>query len=502
VIVINGMEATALLDANLACGRGNHTAVITATQRLTYAEIAAHVTATATSLMSAGVVAGEKVVVAVPDTWIFPVVFFACLRLGAIPVMFDPTVGIERAAQALDDLCAPMAIVEGIDARALDAARQSRLRRDSLEVHSQSTNRAFPSSHGSVPAALRTDPDDEELAFGAYSSGATGNPKAVLHRYRTLRVSHSLFANSIFPMRSSDVVLSTSHVFHTYRILTGLVLPFAVGAAAVFIPPAGTASDVAETTTRTKPTILFSVPRLFDTLLSRLDPSDAATLAHCLSASSPLPAVVARAWYERFGIEIVDATGSTELFNFYLVNRETRRLPGSSGVALRGYDVELRGRGQLVVRGPTTFAAYAGDADLTKRTLQDGWVHTGDRYHRDEHGTYWFEGRISDIFKVSGLWVVPEPVEARLLEHDAVREAAVVPVRVDGMVRVRAVVVSPDQSERLKRELRGFCARTLPLHSVPFVVDFAPELPRTPTGKLRRTLLRDPIAMPDQELRT
>jgi acyl-coenzyme A synthetase/AMP-(fatty) acid ligase len=200
---------------------------------------------------------------------------------------------------------------------------------------------------------------------------------------------------------------------------------------------------------------------------------------------------------------ILDGIGSTEMLHIYCSNKLDDVTPGSSGRPVPGYDVKLLdeqgdildgpGAGDLYVRGESMLREYWNQPEKTADCIRDGWFYTRDRYRRDPEGRYWYEGRADDMFKVSGLWVAPADVEARLIEHPGVLEAAVVGIAVEGFTKAKAYVTARDPgqaSPELAEELREFCAAKLHRYQVPQLIDFVDSLPKTTTGKIERYKLR------------
>jgi acyl-coenzyme A synthetase/AMP-(fatty) acid ligase len=224
----------------------------------------------------------------------------------------------------------------------------------------------------------------------------------------------------------------------------------------------------------------------------------------CVSAAEPLPAEVWHRWHSRYGLEILDGIGSTEMLHIYCSNRPGQVVPGSSGRPVPGYEVKLcddEGReltgeatGDLYVRGDSMLAGYWNQPEKTADCIRDGWFYTRDRYRRDAEENYWYEGRADDMFKVSGLWVSPADVEARLIEHPAVVEAAVVAAPVEGLMKAKAFVVSGADTpldNGLVEELQAFCGERLHRYQVPQLIEFVDDLPKTATGKIQRFKLRE-----------
>jgi acyl-coenzyme A synthetase/AMP-(fatty) acid ligase len=158
-----------------------------------------------------------------------------------------------------------------------------------------------------------------------------------------------------------------------------------------------------------------------------------------------------------------------------------------------GHELAGEASGDLYVRGDSMLAGYWNRPEKTADCIRNGWFYSRDRYRRDAEGTYWYEGRADDMFKVSGLWVSPADVEGRLIEHPAVVEAAVVAVVVAGLTKPKAFVVCGPPAvgnEQVAAELRAFCGERLHRYQVPHEIEFVDGLPKTVTGKILRYKLR------------
>jgi acyl-coenzyme A synthetase/AMP-(fatty) acid ligase len=194
------------------------------------------------------------------------------------------------------------------------------------------------------------------------------------------------------------------------------------------------------------------------------------------------------------------------MLHIYCSNTAEARKPGSSGRPVPGYELLIRGEdgqpvppgevGELMVKGDSALSGYWHHRDRTRRTLIGEYFATGDRYRRDEDGFYWYEGRADDMIKVGGLWVSPIEIENVLMEHEAVLEAGVVGVEVEGFMKIRAHVIPRGDipldaaGEALVAELQNLCKERLQRYQYPHVVTFETELPKTMTGKIQRYVLR------------
>jgi acyl-coenzyme A synthetase/AMP-(fatty) acid ligase len=234
------------------------------------------------------------------------------------------------------------------------------------------------------------------------------------------------------------------------------------------------------------------------------DRYDLSSLRFCVSAGEPLPAEIYHRWRTRFGREILDGIGSTELLNMYICSRPGHTKAGSSGELVPGYSVRIvdehgqdvgpNRTGDLLVKGPSTSVMYWNRRDQTKEKMRGEWFVSGDKYRVDEDGYYWYAGRADDMFKVSGEWVSPIEVEATLVTHEAVVECAVVPYAdASGVLKPKAFVVlraGVEGSHALAEELQAVVRNRLAGYKCPREIAFLPDLPKTATGKVQRFKLR------------
>ena len=279
------------------------------------------------------------------------------------------------------------------------------------------------------------------------------------------------------------------------------------GAQAVLYPHRPTPEGVFEVIARFRPTLFFGVPTLYAGMLAVKDAEkrfDTSSLRLCVSAGEALPDELFTRWRERFSVEIIDGIGTTEIGYIFISNRPGRSRPGSSGVPVPGYELAIvddeghpvaRGEiGNLRVKGDSTMAYYWNKHDKTKETLFGSWIQTGDKYYEDADGYFWYCGRSDDMLKVGGIWVSPVEVEATLVRHPAVLEAAVVGREdSDRLVKPQAFVVLKEPAsggDTLADELKAFVKDKIAPYKYPRWIDFVAELPKTATGKIQRFKLR------------
>ena len=341
--------------------------------------------------------------------------------------------------------------------------------------------------------------DEDSWALWLYTSGTTGLPKAAMHRHANIRHVCETYGRQVLGITPDDVTFSVAKLFFAYGIGNSLFFPFSVGATTVLEPRRPTPQVVQERMERDRPTLFFAVPTFYAALAASDIPDDTfSSVRWCASAGEALPAPLQRRFTERFGVEILDGIGSTEALHIFLSNQPDDIKPGTTGRPVPGYQVEVRDEagavaapgqpGALYVRGQSLALGYWRRTDATRQVFQGSWLSTGDTYVCDEDGYFRCLGRNSDMLKAGGIWVSPAEVESRLLEHPAVREAAVVGLAdADGLDKPVAVVVADGASPE---ELIAWCREGLAHFKAPRQVVFVEDLPKTATGKLQRFKVR------------
>jgi benzoate-CoA ligase len=506
--------ASWFVDRPVAEGRGAAPAFHCGDRVLSYADVQALADRTGHALRDLGVEMEQRVVMICLDAPEFLGAFWGAIKIGAVPVPVNTLLRAADYRYVLDDSRARVAVVSSAllaeAAPALEGARN--LRHVLVAGGAPGPHLSFEDRIARAPGTLEAAPTSrDDVAFWLYSSGSTGRPKGAVHLHHDMVVSAETYAKQVLGLRSTDKVYSAAKLFFAYGLGNACYFPMSVGAQSVLYPQRPTPDAVFELITRQRPTIFFGVPTLYAAMLAAKDAErrfDLSSLRLCVSAGEALPADLYRRWHERFEVEIVDGIGTTESGHIFLSNRPGAVRPGSSGLPVPGYDcaiVDDEGRpvaageiGNLRVRGDSTMAYYWNQHEKTKATLFGPWIQTGDKYHRDAEGYFWYDGRGDDMLKVGGIWVSPIEVEATLIQHDAVLEAAVVGQEDDDrLVKPRAYVVLKDPtraSETLAGELRAFVKDKIAPYKYPRWIDFVPELPKTATGKIQRFKLRQGTA--------
>jgi 4-hydroxybenzoate-CoA ligase len=515
--------ATELVDGAVARGCGDKVAFCDGARALTYADLRERTWRMAAAFAALGLKPESRIALLLPDSVDFPVAFWAAVRAGMVAVPFNTFLTIEQYAYMLADSRAQALVAAAPLARALASMldRAPRLRTLILAGASADDKAAFANCNvrlleellarqAGKPFTAPTAAD--EVAFWLYTSGSTGEPKAVKHVHASPMATAQLFGQGVLGIAPDDVIFSAAKLFFAYGLGNAMTFPLSAGATAVLLPERPTPERVFAVMREHRPTVFFAVPSLYAALLAHPELRAGAgsnRLRLCVSAGEALPAGIGERWRAAVGVDILDGIGSTEMLQTFLSNRPGDIRYGSTGKPVPGYDVKLVDEndaelgdgevGELLVRGPSAGEGYWNQRAKSRVTFQGEWTRTGDRFLRDRDGYYHYCGRSDDMFKVSGMWVSPFDVEAALIAHEAVREAAVIGKEdADGLVKPKAFVVLRDgyaADEPLFAALRAHVKACAGTWKHPRWIEVRRDLPRTPTGKIQRYVLREQEAL-------
>jgi len=505
--------ATHFVDRHLEEGRGARIAIECGNDRVTYQQLFERVNQVGNALKKLGMRREERVALIVLDTPEFAYSFFGAIKIGAVPIPMNTLLKPAEYLYLLNDSQARFAIVSQPLLAAIDAiGRDQLLHLEEVLVAGATAERecSLSAAMGQCSAELHAEPTGkEDPAFWLYSSGSTGFPKGCVHLHRDMVVCSELYAKATLGITEADRFFSVAKLFFAYGLGNGLYFPLSVGATSILWPGPPAPANIYNVIEGYRPTLFFSVPSNFAALLAcRREGSadfDLSSIRNAVSAGEALPATIYQRFKERFGVEILDAIGSTEALHMFIGNRPGAVRPGSSGQILPGYEARIVDEndqpvpdgqiGNLLIKGDSVCSRYWKQPEKTRETIQEGWLRTGDKYSRDPDGYYWYAGRSDDMLKVKGSWVSPIEIESVLTQHSAVQEAAVVGrTNEEQLVRpVAYVVLRPgaNPTPELARELREFVASKLAGFKRPEWVEFVNELPKTATGKIQRYKLRD-----------
>ena len=529
--------AAHFVDRNVTSGRGGHVAIECGDERITYDEVLRRVNQCGGALLAIGVRPEDRVLLLLLDGPEFVYSFFGAIKIGAVPVplntLWKPAdyqyvIRDSRAAA----LIVSDALLPGIER--IPVADRRSLRHIIVAGGGDPAppRMAFGAFLSGGTTELEPEPTSRDApAFWLYSSGSTGAPKGCVHLHHDMVVCAELFGKGVLGIGPNDRTYSVAKLFFAYGLGNALYFPFSVGATTILWPGPPAPQHVYDVIEKHKPTLFYSVPTGYGMLLAHQRPRaetpagphdkadsstdtqdgphdqpdfDLSSIRLAVSAGEALPASLYERFKRRFGVDIIDGIGSTEVLHMFISNRPDAIRPGSSGLIVEGYDARLLDEGgtpigtgeigNLWIRGDSICAGYWNQHEKTKHAIEGHWIRTGDKYTQDADGFFLYAGRSDDMLKVGGLWVSPIEVENALVAHDAVLECGVVGREDhDGLVKPMAFVVlaagtiaSPD----LAKALQQFVRERLAEYKRPRWVEFVDELPKTATGKIQRFRLR------------
>jgi benzoate-CoA ligase len=514
--------AAHLLALNAA--RGAKAAFVDDSGLLTYAALDARVKRVAAGLRGLGLKREERVLLLMQDGIDWPVAFLGALYAGLVPVAVNTLLTADDYAYMLEHSRAQAALVSGALLPALNAAmvksdhevQKVIVSRPVAPLHPAETDfEVFTKAQAPLERPAPTGRDDP--AFWLYSSGSTGRPKGTVHSHANPYWTAELYGRAVLALREDDVCFSAAKLFFAYGLGNGLSFPLSVGATVLLMGERPTPEATfrrwkgqvhgpggEDRPSGFKPTVFFGAPTGFAGMLASpaLPARGDVSLRLCSSAGEALPADIGQRFKAHFGVDIVDGIGSTEMLHIFISNKPGDCRYGTTGWPVPGYEIQLRGDdggpvadgepGDLYIHGPSAAMMYWGNAAKTRDTFQGGWTKSGDKYIRNADGTYTYAGRSDDMLKVSGIYVSPFEVEATLVQHPAVLEAAVIGVPdAEGLTKTKAYVVLKAGAEASEAELKAFVKDKLAPYKYPRLIAFVTELPKTATGKIQRFKLRE-----------
>lgn len=499
--------AVDLLERNLAPERSGRPYLRTTDRVWSFAEVADAADAAGAGLLDLGLERGDRVIVSTRDRPEFVATFWGAVKAGIVPVPVAPMHTASDLHFILTDSGARALVCDASSVRAARSAAEGTSTTCLLAEDAPVEGTTAWSAVCSKPAPLRpASTTEDDVALWLYTSGTTGLPKAAMHRHRSLRAAPGALAEQVLGMERDDIVLSISRMFFAYGLGNSVYLPAAMGASVIVNENPVIPAMVQDVVTRSEPTLLFGVPAFFRGFVGLSNAQLPASIRAVVSAGEALDVELFERFRDAFGLSVLDGLGATEALHHVTSNRPDDVVPGSAGRPLDGYEVEARDRdgqpmpdgemGELWIRGPTTFAGYWRRPDLTERAYQGAWMRTGDRV-RLVDGRLYHQGRFDDLVKLGGIWVAPTEIEDVLRGHPAVTDAAVVAIDDGSGVPVLKAFVASDRSGAdVVKELTRLCRGRLATFKVPQSFEVVDELPRTPSGKLRRFKLREEAVTP------
>ncbi|MGV0959871.1 MAG: benzoate-CoA ligase family protein [Limnohabitans sp.] len=492
-------------------GRAHKTALIDDLGTLTYGELTEQIRRFAGGLTALGLKREERVLLLMQDSSDWVVAFLGALYAGVVPVAVNTLLTAEDYAFMLSNSRAQAALVSGALLPTLESAmgqvktevQHVVVSRPQAALTQGQLNMAdlVAQSTPMLPAPTLAD----EPAFWLYSSGSTGKPKGTVHSQGNLYWTAELYGKGVLELRESDVVFSAAKLFFAYGLGNALTFPLSVGASVVLMAERPTPQATFKRMVDHQPTVFYGAPTGYGGMLASPDlpAKSQVALRLCSSAGEALPRDIGERWTAHFGCEIIDGIGSTEMLHVFLSNRPGDVRYGTTGKAVPGYEVQLRGEdgsvitghneiGDLYIQGPSSALMYWNNREKSRDTFQGVWTKSGDKYTRDPDGYYTYAGRNDDMLKVSGIYVSPFEVEATLVQHPAILEAAVIGKEdTDGLTKTKAFIVLKAGQSLTQEEVKAFVKERLAPYKYPRFIEFVAELPKTATGKIQRFRLRD-----------
>ena len=491
--------------------RGEKTAYIDDQGRLSFAELGERVKRMANSLLSAGLRREERALLLMHDCNDWPVAFLGAMYAGVVPVAVNTLLTADDYHYMIQHSRAQVALVS---AALLPTLREAMGKGDheiSLVIVSRpdgdlQAGEEFLENCLQAATALEnaapTGADDP--GFWLYSSGSTGKPKGTVHTHANPYWSTRLYGQGVLGIVENDICFSAAKLFFAYGLGNALTFPLSVGATTVLLGGRPTPDIIYNKLIEHRPTLFFGAPTGYAAMLAapEIPKSDQLALRLAVSAGEALPADLAQRFTQQFGVDVIDGIGSTEMLHIFLSNQPGNVRLGSTGWPVPGYDIELRGDdglpvadgelGELYCRGPSAALMYWGNRVKSRETFQGEWTKSGDKYIRNEDGSYTCSGRSDDMLKVSGMYVSPFEVEATLAEHPSVMESAVIGVTdADKLTKTKAFVVLVEGQQVSADDLKAFVKDRLAPYKYPRFIEFIDELPKTATGKIQRFRLRE-----------
>jgi len=498
-----------LIERNLRAGRADKVAFIDDAGEYTFGELAKRVNRFGSGLKTMGLGMEDRVLLVLADTIDFPTAFLGAIKAGIIPVSVNTLLTPHDYEHMLGDSRARALIVSEhlLPQFAALFGRMPFLRHVVVSGRRTRGRTAVEDVLAAGSAALDPAPTtSDDACCWFYSSGSTGVPKGTVHVHSSMAITAELYGKAVLGVTERDVLFSAAKLSFVYGLGNALTFTLAAGATAVLMGERATPVAVFKRLVERKPTIFYGVPTLFASMLASPEFPKKSELAlrACVSAGEALPADLGKRWKEKVGVDILEGIGSTEMMHMYISARQGDVRYGATGTPVPGYELRLvdeegrtvgRGElGELQVRGPTSATCYWNNREKSRSAFLGPWFRSGDKFRQDEDGYFVYAGRADDMLKVSGLFVSPAEVEAALISHDAVLEAAVVGRADDNqLIKPKAFVVlkeSASPCDELKLALQQHIKDRLAPYKYPRWIEFVPELPKTATGKIQRFKLR------------
>lgn len=431
--------------------------------------------------------------------------WLAVLKIGAVVVTTMPMLRARELAYILDKARIDLSLCEASLLEELHAATD--LAEHGKRIAGYSTDgrrntelerrmRDKPDTFTAVET-FATDP-----ALIAFTSGTTGSAKATVHFHRDILAIADCFPRSILETSANDKFLCSAPMAFTFGLGAHIIFPLRYGASSVLVPPAPPARFI-ELVAEYRPTVIMTAPTAYRAMARAAAAMDLSHIRASVSAGEHLSPSSYKMWNDATGKHIIDGIGSTEMLHIFISSKPAEAKIGSTGRAIPGYQATILNEegheakpgeiGHLAVKGPTG-CRYLDDPRQA-RYVRNGWNITGDAYSKDEDGHFWFQSRTDDMIVSSGYNISGQEVEEAVLRHEAVLECAVVGVADGerGQIAKAFVVLKPEHKANpdLVKSIQDFVKADIAPYKYPRAVEFIAALPRNPSGKVQRFVLRE-----------
>ncbi len=470
----------------------------------------------AAGLARTGLTPGQVVAIQLPNVPQFLTAYFGALKAGMLVLPMNPLLKAPEIEHQLTDSGA--SIMLGLAGLHTEAAKACELAGLPLYLAGEpppgeaarSLGERFRSLGELMAAAPLAEPGGEiwpgnadDTAVLIYTSGTTGKPKGAELTHFLLYMNCTI-SGQLFGARPDDVMLGVLPFFHVFGLSSVINVSVRYGGCLSIVPrfEAGAVIDAIEAD---KCTVIAGVPTMLHAL-AQLDVSgrDLAALRVAVSGGASLPEDVMKTFEAKYGIEVLEGYGLSETGSTTSFNRPGDRKPLSVGKPIWGVEMRVGDSGdqplppgpdqigEILIRGHNVMKGYLGKPEATESALRGGWLHTGDLGYQDDDGFYFIVDRSKDLVIRGGYNVYPREIEEVLFAHPAIAEAAVIGKPHDRLgEEVVAVVVRRAGSDISEQEIVTYCRERVAAYKYPREVRFVAELPKGPTGKVLKNVLRD-----------
>jgi len=480
-------------------------------QVITYRQLSDRVDRAVAVLRGLGLRMEERVLLMLPDVPQFASAWFGVVKAGGVVAAVSPDLKPEEAEYYANYTRARIVIAHATALPALEAVRHACPHLQQVLVAGGGSHPGRSLSYDgeldrAVPDKACAPTHRDDACVWLFTSGSTGFPKAAVHKQHDFVFNALTYALPVLGYGPNDICAGSPKLAFGYALGTNLLFPLLAGGAGAIFPEKSAPERLFEAIRRFRPTVLTTVPTSLNAMVNspEIDKVDFSSLRACISAGEALPEELYSKWKAKTGVEILDGIGSAEMFHIFITNRIGDVKLGSLGRVVEGYQAKIcdddgaelpRGEiGTLWIRGDSMALEYWQQHEKSKQTFRGDWCVSADKFRQDEQGYFFFCGRGDDMLKVGGKWLSPVEVENALLQHPAVREAAVIGFKdADGLEKPKAFVVLNEghaAGEALAEAIKAHVRGALAPYKAPRVVQFVDGLPKSDRGKVLKSALR------------